>query len=160
MVVEAGKADDRESIREISSEVFDELGAYASLLDKFFQARGVFTYVARQDGRVVGFVMLGFVPWSGGSEQGAPWIGDVLAIAVRPEVQGRGIGSALMKEALELAGEMAEWRDVRRLQLTCAKDNERAQEFFRRFGFEITDHEHGTYSSGQKAVRMSRPYPL
>ncbi len=103
--------------------------------------------------------MLGFLPWSRGETEGAPWIGDVLAIAVKPGFQGRGIGGGLMKDAIELAREMAEWRDIREIQLTCAKENERAQKFFRRFGFEIIDHDHGSYTSGQKAVRMSRPFP-
>ena len=64
-----------------------------------------------------------------------------------------------LKKNLALVEEMADWRDIREVQLTCAAGNERALEFFRRQGFVVSDPDHGRYSSGQPAVRMSRPYP-
>jgi len=159
IVNDKARPEDLERVRAIAGDVFADYGDYAALLSRFFAARGVSTFVARHGAEVVGFIMLGFLPWSGGREDGSPWIGDLLSIAVAPGRQGRGVGRQLLQQAFALVEEMADWRDIREVQLTCAAGNERALEFFRRQGFVVSDPDHGRYSSGQPAVRMSRPYP-
>jgi hypothetical protein len=51
---------------------------------------------------------------------------------------------------------MGEWRDVKEIQLTCAKGNQAGLSFFSRHGFSVIDPRHGTYSGGQAAVRMAK----
>jgi len=148
-----------EDIRRISEEVFGEYGDYGKILPKFFTTQGVTTYVAAIRDQVVGYVMLGFLPWTGGAQEGDPWIGDLLAIAVEPGHQGQGIGDALMRQVFDLTGQMSEWRDVREIQLTCAEDNQRGRKFFARYGFTLKNADHGSYSGGQKAVRLACPVP-
>jgi putative acetyltransferase len=48
--------------------------------------------------------------------------------------QGKGIGTALMRAAIELVGK---WLNLTRLELTVFTDNERAIALYRKFGFEI-----------------------
>jgi ribosomal protein S18 acetylase RimI-like enzyme len=100
--------------------------------------------------------MLGFLPWSGGAEEGNPWISDLLAIAVVPEQRRRGIGDALMQRMFGLVEEMSEWRDVKEIQLTCAEGNQAGLGFFQKHGFSVIDPHHGTYSGGQPALRLAR----
>ena len=57
-----------------------------------------------------------------------------LGMAVRDDWQGRGVGTALLKAALELADG---WMQLRRLQLTVFVDNEPAIRLYRKFGFEV-----------------------
>ena len=56
-----------------------------------------------------------------------------LGIMVRTDCQGRGVGSALMNAALELADS---WLMLRRVELEVYADNEGAIRLYQRFGFE------------------------
>ena len=55
-------------------------------------------------------------------------------MAVRDDWQRRGVGSALMRAALDLADR---WLNYRRLELTVYTDNVAALELYRKFGFVI-----------------------
>ncbi|HUL81065.1 MAG TPA: GNAT family N-acetyltransferase [Gammaproteobacteria bacterium] len=57
-----------------------------------------------------------------------------IGLAVHDEWQGRGIGTALLKAAIDLADR---WLNVRRLELIAFVDNEAALRLYKRFGFEI-----------------------
>jgi putative acetyltransferase len=57
-----------------------------------------------------------------------------LDMGVRDDWQGKGVGSALMRAALDLADN---WLGLRRLELNVHADNERAIALYRKFGFEI-----------------------
>ena len=56
-----------------------------------------------------------------------------LGIMVRTDCQGQGVGTALMKAALELADN---WLMLRRVELEVYADNEGAIRLYQRFGFE------------------------
>lgn len=56
-----------------------------------------------------------------------------LGMAVRDDWAGRGVGTALMAAALDLADN---WLGLTRLELTVWSDNEAAQALYRKFGFE------------------------
>lgn len=55
-------------------------------------------------------------------------------MGVRERWQGKGVGSALVKAALDLADN---WLALRRVELTVYADNEPAIRLYRRFGFEV-----------------------
>ena len=55
-----------------------------------------------------------------------------LGMAVRDDWAGRGVGTALMAAALDLADN---WLGLTRLELTVWSDNEAAQALYRKFGF-------------------------
>ncbi len=80
-------------------------------------------YVARVDGKVVGMTAPGFI-------NGQRRIG---AIYVLPEAQGKGVGSGLMRKALEWHGTTED------IYLAVASYNQNAIDFYKRFGFEPTD---------------------
>jgi ribosomal protein S18 acetylase RimI-like enzyme len=154
--IEPARPEDVAQVGKISEAAFEDYGEYGKIVAKFFTSQGVTTYVARVGTEVVGFIMLGFLPWTGSAEEGNPWISDLLAIAVVPEQRRRGIGDALMQRMLQLVEEMSEWRDVKEIQLTCAEENRAALDFFKKYGFEVIDPRHGSYSGGQPALRLAK----
>ena len=57
-----------------------------------------------------------------------------LGMSVRDDWHGRGVGTALMAAAIDLADN---WLNYRRLELTVYTDNAAALALYRKFGFEI-----------------------
>lgn len=57
-----------------------------------------------------------------------------LGMAVRDDWQGKGVGTALMHAALDLADQ---WLNLERLELEVYTDNEAALRLYQRFGFTI-----------------------
>ena len=97
-------------------------------------------WVAEQDGAVVGYAGLMCIP---------P-VGDVQTIAVLPEHEGRGIGSALLRT---LHGQAVELGATEML-LEVRADNPRAQELYRRFGYERIHTRPRYYRDGADAIVM------
>ncbi len=60
-------------------------------------------------------------------------VGEI-GMAVRDDWQGKGVGSALMRSAIDLADN---WLGLRRLELRVHADNARAIALYRKFGFEV-----------------------
>lgn len=57
-----------------------------------------------------------------------------LGMAVRDDWQGKGVGSALMQAAIDLA---ANWLQLTRLELEVYTDNQAGIRLYQKFGFEI-----------------------
>ena len=57
-----------------------------------------------------------------------------LGMAVRDDWQGKGIGSALMQAAVDMADN---WLNITRLELEVFTDNEPAVRLYKKFGFEV-----------------------
>ena len=55
-------------------------------------------------------------------------------MAVRDDWHGKGVGTALMEAALDLADN---WLNLMRLELTVYADNEAGIALYKKFGFEI-----------------------
>lgn len=107
------------------------------------------TYVALDDGRVCGFVAVGYAAWNRRL--------TIEDIEVSPAHRGRGIGRALM----ECAAEFARERGAERLWLEVSTVNAPAVHAYRRMGFELcgldTTLYEGTPAAGERALFMSRP---
>ena len=90
---------------------------------------GLVSLVACQDAEVIGILGLHRHP-DLPRRQHAAHIG----MAVRDDWQGKGVGTALLKAALDLADN---WLDLARLELSVFIDNEAAVRLYRKLGFEI-----------------------
>ncbi len=90
--------------------------------------RGAYRLVAAVEGRVVGHLGLSVAANPRRSHVGS------IGMAVHDAWHGRGIGTALMAGALELADR---WLNLTRIELQVFTDNEPAVRLYRRTGFEV-----------------------
>jgi len=152
-VIRFAQRGDTEAIRALSVEVFAQFGDYGTFLPRYLTDPWVRTLVRVDDGVIVGFAMLGLTP---SRRQGGVLVADLLAIAVAPGHQGRGIGTALMARALALATALRGRYGVDEVELSVADTNPGALRFFTRHGFLVADADEGRYPAGQVAIRMAR----
>jgi putative acetyltransferase len=90
---------------------------------------GMVSLVACADSEVVGQLGLHTFPHSPRRRH----VGQ-LGMAVRDDWHGRGVGTALMQAAVELADK---WLNLERLELEVYTDNEAAVRLYKKFGFVI-----------------------
>ena len=90
---------------------------------------GLFMLVACVEGEVVGNLGLETPP----NRPRMKHVGSI-GMAVRDDWQGRGVGTALMEAALDLADN---WLNLTRIELRVYVDNSAAVTLYKRFGFEI-----------------------
>lgn len=157
------------------AEAYADLGDYTRILPSWLEQPGVLAWIDHDmQGRGRGFAMLGFYTEDTGNKTGtaaaaaalanaAPdgihrqqVIADLLALAVLPSFQRRGIGSKLLDHVIEVAERVAPASRITQLRLTVAENNVGAQRLYARTGFTIVDGA-ATYDRGQRALRMVRP---
>ena len=131
---------DREFVADLARRVFSEYGEYDRILPTCLDDPQFHTLVSEREDRPAGFCMLSI----------GDGIGEVVAVAVDPLWQGRGIGRQLMQAIVEDARGMG----LRLLVLKTATQNPPAQGMFRRIGFEETGRVAGYYACGQTAIGM------
>jgi L-phenylalanine/L-methionine N-acetyltransferase len=95
---------------------------------------GLFMLVACVEGEVIGNLGLETSP----NRPRMRHVGSI-GMAVRDDWQGKGVGTALMEAALDLADN---WLNLTRIELRVYVDNSAAVALYKRFGFEIE----GTHS--------------
>lgn len=86
-------------------------------------------YLTAEEGRVVGFLSLHMLLL----HHTGP-IAEIQELAVLPEMRGRGVGSAL----LCCAKEIARRKSCSQLEVCCSKTRKRAHRFYRREGLRKT----------------------
>ncbi|WP_166839438.1 GNAT family N-acetyltransferase [Rheinheimera pleomorphica] len=119
--------------------IYDQSSVYANTLQLPYQpvanwqrlynaGSGFYNLVAEVEGKVVG--QLGLQVCQNPRRRHVAELG----MGVAEDYQGQGIGSALLRSALELADQ---WLNIRRLELTVYSSNEVAVALYERFGFEV-----------------------
>jgi ribosomal protein S18 acetylase RimI-like enzyme len=139
---------DLEFISKLSAQVFSRYGHYEEIVSAWFAQRAVITEVVMEKNDVLGFAMLAL------DRQKAfgPRAAHLLAIAILPEYQRRGVGRALLEHMEEVARRYS----AVEMNLWTAIDNESALSFFQKAGFEIERFENYYYPKGQAALAMSK----
>jgi L-phenylalanine/L-methionine N-acetyltransferase len=89
---------------------------------------GRYNLVAVIDDHVIGLVSIGL------SNRPRRRHAGNLSIGIRDDWQGKGVGTALMQAAIDLADN---WFDIMRLELEVHADNEAGIKLYTRFGFEV-----------------------
>jgi ribosomal protein S18 acetylase RimI-like enzyme len=141
------------------AEAYQELGDYTRILPSWLEQPGVLGWIDFDvQGRGRGFAMLGFYLDEPSTTPGetSQVIADLLALAVLPSFQRRGIGTKLLHHVIEVAERVAPSSHIASLRLTVAETNTGAQRLYARHGFRVIDGS-ATYDRGQKALRMARP---
>jgi ribosomal protein S18 acetylase RimI-like enzyme len=146
------------------AEAYHDLGDYTRILPSWLEQPGVLAWIDHDvQGRGRGFAMLGFYlddPAASPDEVvPSQVVADLLALAVLPSFQRRGIGTKLLHHVIEVAERVAPSSHIATLRLTVAETNTGAQRLYARYGFRVIDGS-ATYDRGQKALRMARPLIL
>lgn len=142
------------------AEAYHDLGDYTRILPSWLEQPGVLAWIDYDmHGRGRGFAMLGFYLDEQAPGRTSQVIADLLALAVLPSFQGRGIGTRLLHHVIEVAERIAPSSHIATLRLTVAETNTGAQRLYARNGFRIIDGS-ATYDRGQRALRMARPLVL
>ena len=147
------------------AEAYRDLGDYTRILPSWLEQPGVLAWIDNDlQGRGRGFAMLGFylddltaTPHT--PDHATPVVADLLALAVLPHFQNKGIGTRLLHHVIEVAERVAPQSRISQLRLTVAESNTGAQRLYARYGFRIVDGS-ATYDRGQRALRMARPLEL
>jgi ribosomal protein S18 acetylase RimI-like enzyme len=139
------------------AEAYRDLGDYTRILPSWLEQPGVLAWIDHDiHGRGRGFAMLGFYTEEASRVNGRQQVvADLLALAVLPSFQRRGIGSNLLAHVIEVAERVAPASRISQLRLTVAEDNIGAQRLYARSGFQIVEGS-ATYDRGQRALRMVR----
>jgi ribosomal protein S18 acetylase RimI-like enzyme len=117
---------------------------------------GVLSWIDHDvQGRGRGFAMLGFYMEEGTRTASQHVVADLLALAVLPTFQHKGIGTRLLLHVIDVAERVAPSSHIQQLRLTVAEDNVAAQRLYARHGFAVVDGS-ATYDRGQRALRMVR----
>jgi ribosomal protein S18 acetylase RimI-like enzyme len=145
-MIRPARPSDKAFIAGLSGKVFSIYGPYRTTVSRWFESGVTMTFISMAEGKPVGFVMVGALQGDREVETRA----EVLAIAVTPEFQQRGIGEELLRYAhgsVEQTGEP-------KLFLHTAKENLAAQKLFLRIGYRPVAMKKGFYPSGQDALMM------
>jgi len=161
---------DRGFVRTLAAEVFAPYGDYGRLVPEWMAGAGVRTLIATEAMEPAGFAVtcMSRVP-STRAPLGAPSLGadgadaclavDLMAIAIEPGRQRRGLGRWLLEVVVEGAQDLAATTDlpIVEVTLTVAEDNAIARHLFASAGFVAVGGGGGTYPGGQVAQQMARP---
>lgn len=155
MTIRAATPADLAFVRALAAREFAAFGDYGRIVDEWLAHDGLLTFVADGDGGPVGFTMVGFYRLEEATTP-QPYAADLLAIAVSPSVQRRGVGRALLEHAVATARAARRRLPVRELRLSVADTNTRARRMFAAAGFVEEPGDHGLYDGGQRALHMVR----
>ena len=102
ITIRAAEESDVEFAHSLSKKAFSQYGPYEDMLERWFQSGTTETLLALMGKRPVGFAMLGRHQ----SEWDSRQIAELLAIAVEPAKQKKGIGDSLIREVVRKAREL------------------------------------------------------
>lgn len=145
---EGGEAD-REYMLGLAERTFVDFGDYRSIIDQWLDAPRVTSLLLVEAGVRVGFAIvaqhrgLGF--WSRVSA-------ELVAIALDPAAQGRGLGAVLLRAAEDEARRF----DAHEMCLHTATENHVARSFFATAGYGLREGRSSHYPNGQPALELRR----
>ena len=114
-----------------SDELSPEAPCYAEALREMQASGNSATYVADEDGRIVGTFMLSFLRHL---MRRGTLVAQLEAVRVDPSARGRGMGEQMVRWAIAESRR----RGCSRLQLTSHKSRTAAHRFYERLGFHAT----------------------
>jgi ribosomal protein S18 acetylase RimI-like enzyme len=150
--VRPAQKQDRDFVRSLAVDVFSIYGSYGHYLTEWFDSDEVTTWIGEIERTPVGLVMLQPRPHRRNPQAA---VAELLAIAVEPVKQSRGIGSYLLDYAIREASTLPCPLPIIEIHLSVAEGNSKAQRLFSRRGFRFRGGE-GIYPAGQRALHMIR----
>jgi ribosomal protein S18 acetylase RimI-like enzyme len=155
-VIRRSSSGDHAWIQQTAATVYRPFGDYGSIIPAWLEHPGVIAYIEEsEEAEPVrrGFILLGFYEMVGAPA--GEYVADLLAIAVDPGHQRRGVGKVLLGYAIHVARLAGRHSRVPEIRLTVAETNAAGRRLFSGSGFHVVDENHGAYDGGQRAIRMS-----
>ena len=134
-------------IVELSEQAFSAYGPYHEIITRWASFPHIITVVVEEKGQSRGFAMIN--PILGARDEAKA---ELLAIAVSPEYQRRGIGKRLLEYMEDLARNFG----IEEMNIHTAAINKAAYRFFAKNGFIQRGSVDRYYPLGQKALEMSK----
>jgi len=134
-------------IVELSEQVFSAYGPYHEIITRWASFPHIITVVVEEKGQSRGFAMIN--PILGARDEAKA---ELLAIAVSPQYQRRGIGKRLLGYMEDLARDFG----IEEMGIHTAAINKAAHRFFAQNGFIQRGSVDRYYPLGQKALEMSK----
>jgi ribosomal protein S18 acetylase RimI-like enzyme len=134
-------------IVELSEQVFSAYGPYDEIVTRWASLPHIITAIVEEKGQSRGFAMIN--PILGARDEAKA---ELLAIAVSPEYQRRGIGKKLLTHMEGLARDLG----IEEMVIHTAAINKTAHRFFAKNGFIHRCSVDRYYPLGQKALEMSK----
>ena len=134
-------------IVELSELIFSAYGPYDEIVTRWASLPHIVTVVVEQKGQSRGFAMIN--PILGARDEAKA---ELLAIAVSPQYQRRGIGKRLLEYMEDLARNFG----IEEMRIHTAVINKAAHRFFAKNGFIQRGSVDRYYPLGQKALEMSK----
>ncbi len=150
LLIRRANSEDRSFIRELAVKVFSVYGSYDKYLTEWVDTGETTTLIGEIGGERVGLAMLAVHPARRSRTEA---VAELLAIAVEPRFQARGVGKRLLEKVIEEASRLPARLPIVEMHLSVAEGNSRAQRLFARRGFRLTAGV-GIYPSGQRALHM------
>jgi len=144
VTIRTAEPGDLSFVASLAARVFTVFGQYEQAISDWFRAEGVFTYLAWEDQRPQGFVMISSLYYM------SSVLSEIMAIAVSPDTQRKGVGKKLLRKAEESALHGG----ASFMLLHTAKNNIPARSFFSRNGYYVVSEKPRYYPEGQDALRM------
>lgn len=154
ITIRPAELDDGEFLAHLSASAFAPFGDYRETFGQFLGQSATVAWIAQVNGARAGFIICLIL-----EEKDAPQqlFIEVLAIAVEPQWQKKGIGQKLLRKIQECAQACSAKWGVQSVQLNVADTNEPAKRLFYKLGFEILSADDGVYPHGQKSMRLCWP---
>lgn len=113
-------------------------------LEHSLKLENVICYVAKNDDKVLGFVLI----------EETPYDFDILEIVVDENLRGRGIGTMLLKRVIDYA----KLTHKEKATLEVASDNKNAIMFYEKFGFSQIGMRKNYYKNGNDALVFQKTF--
>jgi ribosomal-protein-alanine acetyltransferase len=136
---------DLDAVEALENRVFSGDRLSRRSLRRYIDASGTLMLTAFSDGAFAGYALIGLRKGSSGA--------SVYSIAVDPDMNGRGVGKALMLAAER--GAAARGRTT--LSLEVRADNVAAAALYERLGYAKFDAIPDYYEDGETALRLRKP---
>ena len=133
---------------QLSGEVFHIYGPYERIMASWLESRVAECLIGSICEKATAFAMISNLPF----EVNPVHVSELLAIAVIPQRQGKGIGGILLKEMEKRAAAM----NMNELFLHTAVDNMVARRLFKKNGYQARGRKRCFYPAGQDAIFMSK----
>jgi ribosomal-protein-alanine N-acetyltransferase len=153
LTLREGEARDRAFVLALAGGALATTSAPArSWVEAWWASAAVGRFVAELDGEAAGFYLLGFMAGEGGRHL----VGEILAIAVHPRAQRRGLARAMLEHAALVVATAEHAAVARALDVQVAAGNDAALALYRSAGFVDVAGAGGRYPDGTPALRLRR----